>query len=155
MKRTVRILSLMVLSALMLVSCGNKKLNDSVEILNSTPVFIANERVDQKLEITDDAITVTIPAQGELFDKDGNAVDDEMIVNVFFKNMFNSPLTVMVLGNTMGTPEGSDPLEAFFSQVEKQDKVFLVEYKGKKYKLPVSLVKTILESQEKVSLPPA
>lgn len=144
---------MMLLVSLLLASCGESKLDEAADTLSAIPVFLTNDKVEQKIVMTDDAISIVIPDQGELTDHNGNPVDDEMMVNVFFRNLFNNNITLMVLGNILDTEKGGNPLDEFLTQVEKHNKQFEVEYKGKKYKLPVELVRTILTTQDKVSLP--
>lgn len=128
-------ISLILLLGMTMSSCGNSKFNDTVSILESLPVFIADQKVEQKVVFTDNTITITIPDQGQLSTKDGEPVTDDMIITAFLQDMFNNELSTYIIGSTLDTKQGGSPVEEFISIAEKEKVNFIIEYNNTKITL--------------------
>lgn len=148
MNKSISKISLILLAAILLGSCAKSKLKDAVEILNDIPVFITNEKVNQKITLEDNTITIQIPDQGQLTDEQGNQVSDDKIPAIFLRNLFNSSITSLILGEKVGTEKGGSPTDEFLSLAENQKAKFVIEYKGKKTELTPDQVKEILKSKD-------
>lgn len=135
MSKLLQKISLILLIGIAMSSCGNSKFNKTVSILESLPVFIADQKVNQKVEFNDKTITITIPDQGELYTKDGNPVTDDMLVTAFLQDMFNSELSIFTIGGTLNTKKGESPIEDFLSTAEKEKVNFIIIYNNTKITL--------------------